>query len=93
MWAIKTDTQKYLGCQAFIPILFTCTPEIDDWTYECGKFVPKKSGKYSVSYTVTMTSIGCLKSAAVKGTINDCEVIGSNCSLISLYSIVFTYIS
>ena len=77
VWAIKTDQQFAILEDIFINILYTSNPEITGWTYNNGIFTCNQTGKYTVSYSVTMSSIGSSKTASIRGVINSTEIIGS----------------
>ncbi len=76
LFAYKTNTQT--ATTSFQNILFNNTPQIDGWSLgSSGSFVCNQTGKYSVNYTVIMSSTGGSRSASVFGANNGIEIIGS----------------
>jgi hypothetical protein len=63
----------------FQPILFTGAPELDGWTYNAltGEFTCPATGKYLISYDVSIGSTVAASRAAVRGEINGLGVIAS----------------
>ncbi len=60
-----------------MPIIFTNVIELSNWTYLNGIFTSTKSGKYLVTYTVSVQAIGGSSVVSVKCQLGGSEVIGS----------------
>ena len=76
-WAVKNNSQSAL--LTFTPIIFTSTPENSGWVYNSstGIFTCNQTGKYLVSFSVSMKTTGGSRRGTVRGSINASEIINS----------------
>ena len=93
VWALKNNNQTVSIPNLYQNINFSTIPEMNGWSYDIltGAFKPIDSGKYLVTYNVNiLTNIQNIE-ASVIGTINNIEIIGSNCGQILLPTIIYKF--